>query len=120
MQAVILSGSYVVGWLPNPDMDEMEALGTEYELVESIPDVILNTPPGFYVVRTGEGEYELGEIPEEPTPGPTPEQEIEQLKSDNLSLMLAIAELGAAAEQDKIEVQLALAELAAIITGGAE
>lgn len=48
----------------------------------------------------------------------TPEEKIQQLEEQNMSLMLAIAELADANEQDKIETQLAIAELATIVTGG--
>ena len=46
----------------------------------------------------------------------TPEDRIQQLEEQNLSLMLALAELDSAREQDKIETQLAIAELAMFVT----
>ncbi|WP_019242203.1 MULTISPECIES: hypothetical protein [Bacillus] len=42
------------------------------------------------------------------------------LEEQVVELNIAIAELGLAAEQDKIETQLAIAELANIVTGGVE
>ncbi|MNW57374.1 hypothetical protein D3C74_351720 [compost metagenome] len=51
--------------------------------------------------------------PREPT-------ELELLRSENTELKLAITELAEANENDKTETQLALAELAALITGGGE
>lgn len=42
------------------------------------------------------------------------------LEIQNSELMMAVAELAAVSDQDKIETQLAIAELAAIITGGIE
>lgn len=47
-------------------------------------------------------------------------EQIIGLEAQNNGLMLAIAELAMANEQDKIETQLAIAELANIITGGME
>lgn len=44
--------------------------------------------------------------------------EIQILKQENTELKQAIAELGVANEQDKIETQLAIAELATLIAGG--
>ncbi|WP_027087412.1 hypothetical protein [Cohnella panacarvi] len=99
MKAIILSGSYIIGYHESPDIEDFEALGAQYELVEEIPEIILNTPRGMRVVRSESGTYELEDILQ---PASTPEQEITQLKMDNLSL------------------KLALAELAAIITGGAD
>lgn len=116
VKAIIYSGGNVVGYHNTPDVDEFTELGAQFDLVEKVPDIILHTPVNKLVVRVCEGEYELKDIP----PVPPPEQEIAQLKAENLTFKLKIAELGAAAEQDKIDMQLALVELAAIVTGGAE
>lgn len=48
----------------------------------------------------------------------TPQEEIDQLKQQNSELMFAVAELASANEKDKMETQLAIAELAATLTGG--
>lgn len=59
--------------------------------------------------------------PPPPEPTPTPEQqEITQLKDELLQTKLALAELADVNEKNKTNLQLAIAELAAIITGGAE
>lgn len=50
----------------------------------------------------------------------TPQEEIDQLKQQNSELMFAVAELASANEKDKMETQLAIAELASIMTGGIE
>ena len=48
----------------------------------------------------------------------TSDEELQQLKQQNSELMFAIAELASANEKDKIETQLAIAELATTLTGG--
>lgn len=48
----------------------------------------------------------------------TTEEELHNVKEENMVLQLAIAELASASEQDKIETQLAIAELAMLVTGG--
>ncbi|UAT29397.1 hypothetical protein K7T73_12380 [Bacillus badius] len=45
-------------------------------------------------------------------------ERIVELESQNTELMLAVAELASAGETDKIETQLAIAELATLVTGG--
>jgi hypothetical protein len=45
-------------------------------------------------------------------------EQIKELKAQNTELMLAVAELVKVNETDKIETQLAIAELANIVTGG--
>lgn len=47
-----------------------------------------------------------------------PPSEIAILKQENTQLSIALAELAQANEQDKIETQLAIAELANLVTGG--
>ncbi len=49
---------------------------------------------------------------------PQPISEMEQLRTENLELKLALAELAEAQQTDKLDVQLALAELAEILIGG--
>lgn len=46
----------------------------------------------------------------------TDSQRIEELEAQNAELMFAMAELASANEQDKIETQLAIAELATLVT----
>jgi len=45
-------------------------------------------------------------------------EQIANLELQNTELMLAVAELAGVSETDKMETQLAIAELASIITGG--
>lgn len=47
-------------------------------------------------------------------------EQIVDLEAQNNGIMIAVAELAMANEQDKIETQLAIAELATLITGGFE
>ncbi|XID92509.1 hypothetical protein ACF3MZ_29280 [Paenibacillaceae bacterium WGS1546] len=56
-----------------------------------------------------------GLYPAEQLPGPS---EVERLRGENLELKLALTELAKAQEEDKTEIQLALAELAELYTGG--
>ncbi|MTI57480.1 hypothetical protein [Geosporobacter ferrireducens] len=56
----------------------------------------------------------------DPTPKPEPPTEIELLQQENLELKLALAELAGKSEDDKQDLQLALAELAEAFIGGAE
>ncbi|MNO74580.1 hypothetical protein D3C76_655850 [compost metagenome] len=51
---------------------------------------------------------------------PQEPSEIDRLRAENTELKLAITELAEANENDKTETQLALAELAALITGGGD
>lgn len=71
----------------------------------------ISTPvqPGFYLPRWNGTEWVEGGVAPEPTiPEPT---------TDEL-LMMAVADLDAQREQDKLEQQLAMAELAEKMMGG--
>lgn len=56
------------------------------------------------------GLYPVGQLP-----GPS---EVERLREENMDLKLALVELAKAQEEDKTEIQLALAELAELYAGG--
>lgn len=49
---------------------------------------------------------------------PSPEEQMAKLKVENQELKLALAEMAEAQEQQRIETQLALAEIAEVVTGG--
>jgi hypothetical protein len=99
VKAIIFSGDNVVGYHPEPNIEEMDALGTQYELVEEVPDIILNTPVNHIVKRTAEGLYELVEFNNSPQPSPD-QLRLEQLEAENAQL-----------RTDMADVQMALAEL---------
>ena len=60
--------------------------------------------------------YEYEDLPEDHSL--STEEEIVKLKQQNSELMFAVAELASANEKDKMETQLAIAELASTLTGG--
>jgi len=112
MIAVIHNIGYVIGFHLSPEITFLEDSKISFDLVQDVPEFILNVPDGYVVRRDGEGQYALV-----PTP-PTPPDRIAQLEQDQLAVKLAIAELASVGEQDKINIQLALAELAGLIAGG--
>lgn len=65
------------------------------------------------VKTQGEIDDEIAALP------PTEPTEIELLREENTMLQLALAELAEAQEADKTDTQLALAELASLLDGGA-
>lgn len=67
MKAVIYNGGYVVGCHDTPNPTEFDALGTQYDLIDEVPGVIRNTPPGHIVKRLNSGEYVLEALPPEPS-----------------------------------------------------
>ncbi len=90
MIAIIYSGNFVVGYHESPDLDEMKALGTEYDLLDEVPEILLDIPQGHYAQRIAVGEYQLVALP------PDPPDRIAQLETENLELKLALAELAEA------------------------
>lgn len=60
----------------------------------------------------------LEEIEELRRTQPQEPDELERLRAENTELKLTLTELAEAQENDKVEMQLALAELAEIVTGG--
>lgn len=50
--------------------------------------------------------------------GPPLTKQIEELRTENYGLMMAVAELGEASDKDKLETKLAIAELSEILIGG--
>ncbi|MCU6709391.1 hypothetical protein M6D81_11815 [Paenibacillus sp. J5C_2022] len=91
MIAIIYNSSTVSGIHPTPNIEEFDANGVEYELVEEIPALIANTPEGHYVIKNDAGELEAVPFP---VPEPTEEQQrITQLEADNLTLMEAVFDL---------------------------
>ncbi|MNW50980.1 hypothetical protein D3C74_284500 [compost metagenome] len=58
------------------------------------------------------------EIEELTKPNPQEPTELEQLRTENMGLKLALAEVAEAQEIDKREMQLAISELAEIVAGG--
>ncbi|MFX3631841.1 MAG: hypothetical protein ACE3L7_07150 [Candidatus Pristimantibacillus sp.] len=78
---------------------------------------------GFRVDLTGEPTLVFSyPDPAEPEAPPVYQkpltEKVAELEIQNNELMLAVAELAVTSEQDKIETQLAIAELATIVTGG--
>lgn len=67
MRAVIYNGDRVTGYHLSPDIEDFDDLGTQYDVLQEIPEIILNTPSGHTVKRNGPGDYEL-----EPLPPPEP------------------------------------------------
>jgi hypothetical protein len=87
VNAIIYNGTsgVVIGYVPNPDMEELNASDCAYDLVAEVPASVSSTPENHYVKRTGAGEYELVEVPAPPAPV-TLEQRIADLE-------MALAEL---------------------------
>ena len=94
---------------------KVETIRKDNETVEDITSVF-SIEEGKYIEQS-----RVSRSDPLPDPDPTPDQiRIAELEDELLQTKLALAELGAASEQDKIVMQLALAELAGIITGGVE
>lgn len=104
----IFLGSY--GYKPIDYEGEEQTFELDYVLVDELPDELRNIPEGHYAhvdVVDGEIVVTYVEVPAVPEP----EDELTALK-------LAMAEMAVAHEQEKVEMQLAIAELASIVTGG--
>lgn len=93
--------------------EAIEKLGGVF--VESIPQPEPNGKMGIHFVnpQTGEQWYEYEERPK--TEMEILKEELAAVKAENKELKLAIAESAEAQQQDKIENQLAIAEVAELI-----
>ncbi len=89
MVAILFNGNLVIGYHLTPDIDEFEKSGIEFIIIDELPEIIRVTPGGFVVERQGD-EYVLVELPE---PEISEQERIDQLESQNLMLMEAIADL---------------------------
>ncbi|MFC4305701.1 hypothetical protein [Cohnella boryungensis] len=97
MYAIILAGERVAGYLANPNIEELDTLGTHYVLEEELPEIVLSTPAGYAAIRNAEGEYALEAVPQEP------ESQITQLENENALLALEIADMQIRLDQTEAE-----------------
>lgn len=63
MIAVIYKGDLITGFYVEPNMQELDEAGMQYDIFPEIPEIILNTPPGNIVKRNGPGDYVLELLP---------------------------------------------------------
>lgn len=96
--------------------DYQEALETWDEHGEP-PEMLYPNKPTFNLIPSdfwveGMTPEEIAELTKPPEP-----TELEQLRTENTELKLALTELAEAQEADKTEIQLALAEIAGLIGG---
>jgi len=66
----------------------MNELGTAYDLVSEVPEIIQNVPAGYVVRRISEGQYELVALP---TPEPEPDP-LSLLEEENALLALELVQ----------------------------
>lgn len=87
MPAIIYNGVKVIGYNLNPSIEEMDRLGTQYEIVEVIPEIILTLPEGYIVEKQADG-FALVEIP---IPEPDPDR-IQQLETELAAVTLELVD----------------------------
>ena len=119
MIAIFVQGNIYYGYKPDVTQEEAETFQLHYFLVDDLPEDLIDIPSNHITqIEEVEGELVIThiEIPSELDP---PER-ITQLESELLQTRIALAELKEANENDKTEAQLALTELAELITGGVE
>lgn len=112
MFAIFFSVGKYIGYKKLDYAGEEQTFELDYILVDELPEGLKNVPEGYYAnVQVVDGEVIVTheKIPEKPEP-------IDELTT----LKLALAELAGAYEREKTELQLVVAELAEIVTGGAE
>ncbi|WP_373233315.1 hypothetical protein [Cohnella sp.] len=108
MIAIIHDRQYVLGYHPSPDVEGFDELGTQYDMLEEVPEIILNTPPGSIVRRITVGEYELEALP---PPVPVPEDRITQLENESAMLALELVDTQIRLDQAETEQAALLLEL---------
>lgn len=83
-----------------------------------VPCLWTEIPQGMQLKITDGIGVDVSVTPHQVLLEPIPPTEIDLLKQENTQLSIALAELAQANEQDKIETQLAIAELAELVIGG--
>lgn len=82
-----------------------------------VPFLSVEIPQGKQVKTTDGIGVDVTKTPHELILEDIPPSETDLLKAQNTELMLAVAELGATSDQSTIETQIAIAELATLVTG---
>lgn len=108
MYILIDENNAVVSWVECGGIAETTENVNVVE-VDNIPDEVKAADSGFYCYTVEKGFYENPDYqPPEPPPPETTTEE----------LALAVTELAETQASDKIEIEMAMAELAEMITGG--
>jgi hypothetical protein len=105
LKLIIFYRDYVTGFHDSPNISEFDEAGIEYDLVEEIPDMIRNWPPGYVVKRISSGNYELEKLPD------PPKDRIAQLENESAMLALELVDTQIRLDQAETEQAALLLEL---------